>query len=51
MKDLKPYALGAAFVVLADRIIDVQLLTIPALLIALFFLISEGIKYGRRLYS
>jgi hypothetical protein len=48
--DWRSFALGAAMTVLADRIIDVQLLTWPALAIALVCVVIGGVEYGRRLY-
>lgn len=48
MKELRNYVLGGAFVVFADRIIDVQDLTIPALLLVGIYASAEWIKFFHR---
>jgi hypothetical protein len=49
MKELRAYVVGAAFMVFADRIIDVQYLTYPALVIVTVLAIIEGVKYAKTL--
>jgi len=48
---LRPYALGASAAVLADRVIDVQLLTWPAVIVIIACMIVGGFAYGRGLHS
>jgi hypothetical protein len=51
MSELRPFVLGVSLTVLADRIVDVEMFTWPALAIAVVCLIMGGVKYGRRLHS
>lgn len=45
------FVLGVTATILADRLFDVQVLTWPALALAITFLLMRGYAYGRRLYT
>jgi len=48
MAAFRPYALGAAVIILADGVFDVQLLAWPAVAVILICLTKVGMDYGRR---
>ena len=51
LQQIRPYAFGAAFTVLADRIIDVGMLEWAAWPVIITCLAIGGMHIGRRLYA
>jgi hypothetical protein len=47
----RSFVLGVSAAVLADRIIDIQFLTWPALIIGIIAIVIGGYSFGRRIHS